>query len=106
MSPASLNLTALSASAVVPSSGSNYQVVNLGFGHWLDNADGALQDGNPVLSWSQNSPETSNQIVRISLPVQPHMLILFLAVGVPHLSGQRWQHGFHPSVFVYSPERL
>ncbi|KAL5501526.1 hypothetical protein ACEPAH_8786 [Sanghuangporus vaninii] len=62
MSPANLNLTSLAANAVVPITGSNYQVVNLGFGHSLDNANGGLSDGNAVLSWSQNSPETSNQI--------------------------------------------
>ncbi|KAL5482656.1 hypothetical protein ACEPAI_9250 [Sanghuangporus weigelae] len=62
MSPANLNLTSLAANAVVPTTGSNYQVVNLGFGHTLDNANGGLSDGNAILSWSQNSPETSNQI--------------------------------------------
>ena len=68
MSPANLNLnfTSLAANAVVPTTGSNYQVVNLGFGHWLDNANGGLSDGNPVLSWSQAQPEVANQIVRIS----------------------------------------
>ncbi|KAI5122444.1 hypothetical protein M0805_008756 [Coniferiporia weirii] len=52
----------LSANAVAPVSGNDYTIQNVGFGHWLDNADSALNDGNPILAWSQNSPETGNQI--------------------------------------------
>ncbi|KAI5115991.1 hypothetical protein M0805_008993 [Coniferiporia weirii] len=52
----------LSADAVAPVSGNSYTVQNIGFGHLLDNANSALNDGNPILGWSQNSPETSNQI--------------------------------------------
>ncbi|KAI5121059.1 hypothetical protein M0805_008575 [Coniferiporia weirii] len=53
---------AASADSVAPASGNNYLIENIGFGHWLDNANAALDDGNPILSWYQNSPETSNQI--------------------------------------------
>ncbi|THH04120.1 hypothetical protein EW145_g5757 [Phellinidium pouzarii] len=53
---------ALSANAVTtPVSGNTYIVENIGFAHWLDNANAVIDDGNPILSWVQNSPETTNQ---------------------------------------------
>ncbi|EJC98024.1 uncharacterized protein FOMMEDRAFT_149461 [Fomitiporia mediterranea MF3/22] len=62
MSPANLNFTSLAANAVIPSSGNNYVVENLAFAHVLDNSNSLPVDGNPVLAWSQNSPQTSNQV--------------------------------------------
>ena len=67
MSPTSLNFTSLAAGAVTPVSGHNYTIENLAYAHLLDNSQSALPDGNPVLGWSQNSPETSNQIVQSCL---------------------------------------
>ena len=63
MSPANLNFTQLAANAVIPTSGQNYQITNLGFAHMLDNSGAGISDGNPVLAWSQNIPASSNQVV-------------------------------------------
>lgn len=57
----------LSANSVAPVSGNSYTIQNIGFGHWLDNANSALVDGNPILAWSQSIPGTNNQTVRLQL---------------------------------------
>lgn len=52
-----------------PVNGTTYHVTNLGFGHLLDNSGSATNVGNPILGWSQNVPNTLNQIVRF-LPLK------------------------------------
>ncbi|KAH8113671.1 hypothetical protein DFH11DRAFT_1600313 [Phellopilus nigrolimitatus] len=57
-------ISALSAAsnAVTPVSGNNYTIQNLAYGHFLDDLGYSSEDNNPVVAWSQNSPETDNQI--------------------------------------------
>lgn len=53
----------LGPSIVTPTSGNTYTLNNLAYDHWLDNAYAQDSDGNPILSWYQNVPETTNQEV-------------------------------------------
>ncbi|KAI5123481.1 hypothetical protein M0805_008851 [Coniferiporia weirii] len=48
--------------AVVPKSGGNYAILNIGTGNWIDNAASIPIDGNPVISWDPNIPATDNMI--------------------------------------------
>lgn len=53
----------LGANVVTPVSGNTYLLNNLAYNHWLDDSQSSTQDGNSILAWTQNSPETLNQEV-------------------------------------------
>ncbi|KAI5122431.1 hypothetical protein M0805_008744 [Coniferiporia weirii] len=48
--------------SVAPVSGNNYNIRNLEYTHYMDNARSSTTDGNPILGYNPNIPSTDNQL--------------------------------------------